>query len=90
MHEREWLIILRKSKKAPQVYVSKHAHISQSVYSDYENGKKNPSVPIAKRIGAILDFDWRLFYEDDEEQISVMLREFPGFRPKEKNTVLCS
>jgi transcriptional regulator with XRE-family HTH domain len=39
------------------------ANISESMYSLIENGKRRPSVDVAKRIAAVLNFDWTLFFE---------------------------
>lgn len=30
-----------------------------------QNGKANPSVEVAKKIAAVLDFDWVKFFEDE-------------------------
>lgn len=44
--------------------VSAKASISESMYSLIENGKRRPSVEAAKRIAAVLGFDWTKFYQD--------------------------
>ncbi len=35
------------------------------MYSKIERGEANPSVDVAKRIAAVLGFDWTRFFEDD-------------------------
>lgn len=39
--------------------------ISRAGYANIENGKRLPSVPVAKKIAAVLGFDWTRFYEED-------------------------
>jgi DNA-binding XRE family transcriptional regulator len=45
-----------------QKAVSEAIPIRQVSYCNIENGKRNPSVETAKRIAALLGFDWTLFY----------------------------
>ena len=54
---------LRKKKNLTMREVGLMANISESMYSLIENGKRRPSVDVAKRIAAVLDFDWTLFFE---------------------------
>ena len=44
--------------------VCREAGISPSGLSMIETGKRRPSVSLAKRIAAVLGFDWTLFFED--------------------------
>ncbi|PAQ15097.1 transcriptional regulator [Bacillaceae bacterium SAOS 7] len=60
--ERKWLKDRRLNKKLTQDEVSKKALISRSFYTHLENGNKNPSVDVAKRLGQILSFDWTIFF----------------------------
>lgn len=39
--------------------------MSQSGYASIETGARTPSVPMAKRIAAVLGFEWTRFFEDD-------------------------
>lgn len=39
-----------------------------SIYFYIENRNRNPSVETAKKIAAVLGFDWTRFYEDEETQ----------------------
>ena len=48
-------------------YISSAVSIDKAYYNYIENGKRRPSVPVAKRIGAVLGFDWTRFYEDPTE-----------------------
>jgi len=49
-----------------QEEVSCAVEIAQASYSNIENGKREPSVPVAKRIAAALGFDWTRFYDEEE------------------------
>jgi putative transcriptional regulator len=64
---REWLKNLRTNKNSTMLEVSKQAGISESYYSMIESGSRNVSVEVAKRIAAVLDFDWTRFYQDEDE-----------------------
>lgn len=47
--------------------VSEASNISESFYSMIENGERRPSVETAKKIAAVLGFDWTLFYPDEQK-----------------------
>jgi putative transcriptional regulator len=64
---REWLKNLRTNKNSTMLEVSKQAGISESYYSMIESGSRNVSVEVAKRIAAVLDFDWTRFYQDEDD-----------------------
>jgi transcriptional regulator with XRE-family HTH domain len=59
---RQWLIQYRGNLTQEQV--SFLAGISRSAYSNIENGKRDPSVSMAKKIAKALRFDWRIFFDD--------------------------
>lgn len=61
---RNWLIALRELKGLSQKAVSEAIGVAQPTYWEYEHGDSTPSVPIAKKIAAVIGFDWTLFYED--------------------------
>ncbi|MBD5232105.1 MAG: helix-turn-helix transcriptional regulator [Bacteroidales bacterium] len=61
---RDWLIAIREEKKVSQKYVSEQVGIAQPSYFNIEAGKRSPSVPVAKKIAAVLGFDWTQFYEE--------------------------
>ena len=46
---------LREDKDLNQTAVAKAIHVAQTTYSDYEKGKKEPGVLIAKRLADALD-----------------------------------
>jgi antitoxin HicB len=41
--------------------------VSRSYISRISDGERAPSVEMAKRIGILLDFDWRIFYQKTAE-----------------------
>ena len=57
----------RQQARMSQEDISKKVGISRAGYSNIENGKRRPSVTIAKKIAAVLGFDWTRFYETDEK-----------------------
>lgn len=63
MQKRNWLIKKREGKKLSQKDVADLIGTTQQFYNYVENGKRRPSPTIAIKIGYILEFDWRLFYE---------------------------
>jgi transcriptional regulator with XRE-family HTH domain len=63
----EWLKAIRRKKEYTQNELAMLAGIAQESYSNIENGKRRPSVEVAKKIADALDFDWTLFFEDSKE-----------------------
>ena len=62
---RTWLKELRtKSSYMTQKELAARVGISRTMITEIENGKANPSVDVAKKIAAVLGFDWIRFYED--------------------------
>ena len=62
---RKWLIELRKGYS--QTQIAEAVGISQQMYSAIELGERRPSVDVAKKIAAVLGFDWVRFYSDEDE-----------------------
>lgn len=62
---RVWLIAIRENNKISQKEVATRAKITQPSYCNIENGKRRPSVAVAKKIAAVLGFDWTRFYEEE-------------------------
>ena len=58
------LLKFREKAGFSQQYVAEKCEISQQAYSYIENGKRKPSVKVAKKIAEILNFPWEKFYED--------------------------
>ncbi len=63
----EWLRELRNNRNLTQESIARNCNITSNAYCMIENGYRRPSVKVAKKIGATLDFDWTRFYEDEPE-----------------------
>jgi putative transcriptional regulator len=61
---RKWLIDIRNGRA--QAQIAKAAGITQQMYSAIELGERRPSVEVAKRIAAVLGFEWVRFFEDEQ------------------------
>ena len=65
---RHWLKELRnKSRNMTQEQLAKKVGISRTMITEIENGNADPSVRVAKKIAAVLGFDWTLFYQDEDD-----------------------
>ena len=65
---RKWLIDIRNGRT--QAQIAKAAGITQQMYSFIELGERRPSVEVAKKIAAVMEFPWTRFYEDDGEELT--------------------
>ncbi|MCM3316149.1 helix-turn-helix transcriptional regulator [Rummeliibacillus stabekisii] len=63
MNSRKWLKTIRIEKGMTQQRVSERANIERSYYTMIEQGKRTPSVKVAKDIAEVLGFDWTIFFE---------------------------
>ena len=66
LNKREWLINYRCNKGLSQNQTAKQIGITQQMYNYIESGKRRPSPELAQKIAKLLDFDWKLFYENQE------------------------
>lgn len=58
---------VRKNCGMTQAELAALAGVKQNTVSQWESGKRRPSVEVAKRIGVALGFDWtQLFDEQDK------------------------
>ena len=55
---------IRREKGLTGERIAAQSGISQQHYSLIERGERRPSVEVAKRIAAVLGFEWTRFYED--------------------------
>lgn len=62
---RDWLKQIRREKKKTMKEVAKSAGISECYYSQIENGERNASVFVAKKIACTLEFSWNRFFEEE-------------------------
>jgi putative transcriptional regulator len=60
---RNWLRNKRLEKNLTQLDVAKLAGVDVTMISKIELGERRPSVELAKKLGAVLDFDWVMFFE---------------------------
>lgn len=63
-----WLVERRKSNHMTQFDVATVANISRAHYTNIEKGSRRPSPETAQKIAAILNFDWKIFYEDGKDR----------------------
>lgn len=60
----DWLKSVRKDKGMTGGEVAAAVGITQQFYNFIENGRRRPSVDVAKRIAAVLGFEWTRFFEE--------------------------
>lgn len=61
---RKWLHDIRIQNYKTHDDVAAEAGIKRAYYTMIENGTRNPSVDVAKRIAFVLGFDWTIFFDD--------------------------
>ncbi len=59
---RDWLVDARGELTHEEV--ANQVGIKRQYYSMIENGSRDPSVKVAKKIAAVLNVDWTLFFRD--------------------------
>ena len=64
---RTWLKDIRAKKELTQQEVANAANVDVTMICKIELGERRPSVEVAKKIAAVLGFDWTRFYDDDEQ-----------------------
>lgn len=62
------LATYRRKIGMTQDAVASAACIARVTYTNIENGRRRPSPDVAKRIAAVLGFDWTEFFSDDREE----------------------
>ena len=65
--ELKWLKHIRIDADMTQIEVAEKVGITQQMYWMIENGERRPSVETAKKIAAVLGFDWTMFYPDEQK-----------------------
>ena len=63
---RHWLKNIRIEKGMTQKFVAEGVGITQPSYHQIESGENNPTIETAKKIAAVLGFDWTMFFPDKE------------------------
>ena len=64
---RIWIYDVRRAKRLTQADVANACGISKAALSNIESGKRRPSVPLAKKLAAVLGVDWPRFYETEDQ-----------------------
>ncbi len=62
----EWLKEKRKQLNLTQEEVAIAIGIKRASYTNIENGKRNVTPEIAKKIAKILNFEWTIFFETED------------------------
>lgn len=65
--KREWLINYRAKKGLTHQQVADLIGISRQYFGMIENGERSPSVNTAKKIGALLEFKWTIFFDNHQD-----------------------
>lgn len=63
-NKRIWLQEKRIKKELNHEQVAQESGIQRAYYTMIENGNRDPSVEVAKKIAQALDFSWTFFFED--------------------------
>lgn len=71
---REWLILARGNKTQQEIATA--SNINRSYYTQLESGDRDPSVTTAKKIAEVLDLNWTLFFEQQDNKA----QQNPAFR----------
>ena len=74
---RDWLKEIRQHKEMTQEGVAAAAGMSRQYYNMIENGQRGEPLPVdtAKKIAAILGFEWQRFYPDEVASVTENNRE---------------
>ncbi|MFE6167045.1 helix-turn-helix transcriptional regulator [Viridibacillus arvi] len=68
---RKWLKQKRIENRLTQEEVASSVDIARTTYASYEQGERNPSVNIAKKLAQLLEFDWTLFFETEVHEMCI-------------------
>ena len=62
----EIMVQRRTEMKLTQAELAQTVGCSQRAIAGYELDERKPSVQMAKKIGAVLGFEWSRFYDEEE------------------------
>lgn len=62
---RLWLKKIRIEKGLTQQDVADSGNFARTYYTMVEQGKRTPSVEVAKSIARVLEFEWTVFFDDE-------------------------
>lgn len=66
MMRRIWLETYRIQNKFTPLQIADKVEITRQYYGMIEKGERNPSVSIAKKIAAEINFKWTLYFHEEE------------------------
>ncbi len=67
-NKRLWLLNKRQEKGLSQEQVAEQANIKRAYYTMIENGTRDPSVDVAKKVAQALGFCWVIFFENESNE----------------------
>lgn len=62
--ERKWLKDIRNSLGFTHQIIADDCGVTRAYYTQIENGIRNPSVAVAKKIAKKLKFNWTIFFKE--------------------------
>ncbi|MBI4855820.1 MAG: helix-turn-helix transcriptional regulator [Acetobacterium woodii] len=65
---KKWLIDYRDKNGLSQSELAVKVRVSREYISMIENGNRNPSVEVAKRIANALGFEWEYFFNENSNE----------------------
>jgi len=68
---RPWLENARTEKRLTKASLAGLVNIDATTIGKYERGERRPSVETAKKIATALNFDWTLFFQDEQPEDSL-------------------
>lgn len=74
MRERKWLRDIRVRTGKTQRDISDCIGICRAYYAFIESGERGVPVHTAKKIAAVLGFDWKRFYDDSPDDYSAEMK----------------
>lgn len=78
MTKRQWLENIRNEKNLTHSQVASFVNISRQHYGLIENGERDPSVSVAKKIATLFGFDWTIFFDDEGYKKLQKTNDFTG------------
>ena len=54
---------LRKKRGLTQAELGERAGVARQTICEIERGNRKPSIPLAKKLGKLLNVDWYMFYD---------------------------
>lgn len=71
---RKWLKDKRDKIGLTHIEVANESGIQRAYYTMIENGTRNPSVEVAKKIAKVIGFEWTIFFENNCNEMLLIER----------------